>query len=221
MKKLLLAGLLLLGFESAQAQFSAGLKAGLNYANITGNMGTDQDFDRDRKLGFNAGVVANIQAIRGLALQPELLFSTKGYEVDQTSTNGDFSTTTQVNSRMKYLDLPVMIQLQQGQFYLEAGPQASFLLKQQTTTRLETTDNRLLGDPDPVITTTDNRDRKAYKTPDMGYAAGLGFRSSNNMVSFGLRYSHSLGSIFKDSKTDARTSLLQVSITSNLPFFGE
>jgi Outer membrane protein beta-barrel domain len=221
MKKLLLAGLLLLGFESAHAQFSAGLKAGLNYANISGNMGTNQNFDRDRKLGFNAGVVANIKAIRSLAIQPELLFSTKGYEVDQTTTNGDLTTKTEVNSRMKYLDLPVMIQLQQGQFYLEAGPQASFLLKQETRTHQVTTESGLLSDEVVQDQTTTSTDKGAYKTPDMGYAAGLGFRSSNNMVSFGLRYSHSLGTIFKDNNTDARTSLLQVSITSNLPFFGE
>lgn len=221
MKKLFLAGLLLLGFESAQAQFTAGLKAGLNYANITGNMGDGQNFDRDRKLGFHAGVVANIKAIGSLALQPELLFSTKGYEVDQTTTHGDFTTKTEVNSRMKYLDLPVMIQLQTGQFYLEAGPQASFLVKQNTRTRQVTTERELLSEEIVEDKTTYYTDRKAFKTPDMGYAAGLGFRSSDNRMSFGLRYSHSLGSIFKDNKTDARTSLLQIAITSNLPFFGE
>lgn len=221
MKKLLLAGVLLLGVESAQAQFSAGLKAGLNYANIMGNPGAAQNFDRDRKLGFNAGVVANIKAVRSLAIQPELLFSTKGYEVDQTSTSGDFTTKTEVNSRMKYLDLPVMIQVQQGQFYLEAGPQASFLLKEQTRTHQVVTEKDLLSEQVVKDEKTSTSSTDSYKVPDMGYAAGLGFRSSNNMVSFGLRYSHSMGSIFKDSKTDARTSLLQVSITSNLPFFGE
>jgi hypothetical protein len=221
MKKLFLAALLLLGVESAQAQFTAGLKAGLNYANITGDMGTDQNFDRDRKLGFNAGVVAHIKAIRGLALQPELLFSTKGYEVDQTTTNGDYTTKTEVNSRMKYLDLPFMIQLQTGQFYLEAGPQASFLLKQQTRTHQVTTESGLVSEEVVQDQKTSTSGRDAYKKPDMGYAAGLGFRSANNMVSFGLRYSHSLGSIFKDSNTDARTSLLQLSVTSNLPFFGK
>jgi Outer membrane protein beta-barrel domain len=204
-----------------------GLKAGLNAANIIGPMNDTDKYDRDRRLGFHAGLVANIEAVKGLSLQPELLYSTKGYEIDQTTTsqgpnNKTRTTVSEGLSRMKYLDLPLLVQLQTGQFYLEAGPQASFLLSQETRFHEVTTQPGLLGQPEPVTeirtttTVTEN-----YKKPDMGYAAGLGFKSADNMFSFGLRYSHSMSSILKDAKTDARTSLLQVSVSSNLPFFGQ
>jgi hypothetical protein len=141
--------------------------------------------------------------------------------VDQTTTENNYTTQIKGNSRIKYLDVPLMIQLQTGQFYLEAGPQASFLLSQRTSFHQTTTRRDLLGQEvdvaDSKVTFSDTGN---FKKTDMGYAAGLGFRSPNNMVSFGLRYSHGLSSIYKDKATDARTSLLQVSITSNLPFFG-
>jgi hypothetical protein len=246
MKKLLLAGLLFMGFESAQGQVAVGLKAGLNSANITGTMDAGpnngggpstgggliwagrsrmfawlNNYDREYKLGFHAGVFANIQVAQGLALQPELLYSTKGFVVDQKTSTNNQTTKTEVNSRMKYLDLPLLVQLQTGAFYLEAGPQASLLLNQHTRGYSVTTQAGPSGKASQISGWSNtHKGREGYKTVDLGYGLGLGINFPNNIFSCGLRYSNSLSTILKDAKTDARTSLLQLALTAKLASFG-
>jgi Outer membrane protein beta-barrel domain len=255
MKKTLLAILLLFCFENARAQVAIGLKAGLNSASIIGqnegpnhggypypggspdtgggiimpggpNMGSRlSNYDREYRLGFHAGVMANIniKAARGLALQPELLYSTKGYVVDHRTTNGNQTTKVEEISRMKYLDLPLMAQFQTGLFYLEAGPQASVLLNQETRGFRVTTETDASAGGPLTHTSTSSftyKGREGYKFLDMGYGLGLGIKFPNNIFSCGLRYSHSLNTIFNDGKTNGRTSLLQLSLSGKLASFG-
>ena len=221
----LVTTLLFLGFFSAQAQFTVGLKAGLNYANITGKLGTTPEYDRDRKLGFNAGFIANFEATNILSVQPEILYSTKGYKVEDSQTKDDLTTDITVNSKFNYIDLPVMVQVHSGQFYVEAGPQVSFLVNQETKTReviTRTRTNLIGGTQEEEVSdkTTTAKQKDLFKSPEMGYGVGLGFKSPSKATSFGIRYSQNLGGMLKDSKNDAKNSLVQLSITSNIPAFG-
>lgn len=246
MKKLFLAALLMMGFEKTQAQISIGLKAGLNSANITGDMdsgsntGTGSNtggglvwadrsrmfswlnpYDREYKLGFHVGVAVHIQVARGLALQPELVYSRKGFIVDHKAATSNETTKAEVTSRLNYLDLPLMLQFQRGLFYLEAGPQASVLLNQKTWGTGKTTRNAPSGETSSVsIWTVSHRNKDGYKSLDLGYGAGLGIKFPNDIFSCGLRYSNSLGTIMKYSSTDARTSLLQLTLAAKLATFG-
>ncbi|MGV3505225.1 MAG: porin family protein [Adhaeribacter sp.] len=239
MKKFFLAALLLMGFESTQAQISIGLKAGLNSANITGNMDSGANtgsgmvsadrsrmfawlnpYDREYKLGFHGGLTAHIRVTRKLALQPELVYSRKGYIVDHQSATSSETTKAEVTSRLNYLDLPLMVQFQTGLFYLEAGPQASVLLKQKTWGTGMTTRNASSGETSQVsIWTVSHRNKEGYKSLDLGYGAGLGIKFPNDTFSCGLRYSNSLGTILKYSETDARNSLLQLTLAAKLTSF--
>lgn len=80
MKKILcvflLAGLGVVYTGTSQAQGTWGVEAGMNFANING-----EDFDTSTRAGFLFGVYYRMLLGDGpLYIQPELLYSQKGYE---------------------------------------------------------------------------------------------------------------------------------------------
>lgn len=72
---------------TANAQVALGVKGGLNFANVDVETG-----DPDGKTGYHFGAFAEI-GLAGIAIQPEVLFSTKGAD--------DFDLT--------YLEIPVLL----------------------------------------------------------------------------------------------------------------
>jgi hypothetical protein len=102
---------------NASDDFFVGVKAGVNFANVYDSKG--EEFNADTKLGFVAGGFMCIPIIRHLSIQPELLFSQKGFHATGRILGGlyDFKRTT------NYIDIPIYLALL-------AGPQYSYLLKQ-------------------------------------------------------------------------------------------
>ena len=125
MKKILLfAAILLSASAVVQAQsIKLGLKAGLNYANQTGAAITvnSKNFQKEAISSYHAGLVAEINLFEGLALQPELLYSTQGAKYKTALED--------ITNKVGYLAIPVMIKIGLSKsISLELGPQASFLL---------------------------------------------------------------------------------------------
>lgn len=85
-----------------------GLKAGLNISDLHG----DDVIDPDVNVGFSGGLFLNYRFNNHWALQPEVLFSTKGADLESglTGENGP------ANYRFGYLDIPVL-----AKFYIPAG----------------------------------------------------------------------------------------------------
>lgn len=111
MKKLILVGALaLFGMTNAQ---TFGVKAGMNISSLSNFENTNS------KIGFNAGVLMNAPIAENFSIQPEVLYNMKGAKAK----NGDGS----IN--LDYISVPVMFQYNATpQFYLEAGPEFSFLM---------------------------------------------------------------------------------------------
>lgn len=135
MKKVIaFAFLLFFGTLTINAQkVRLGVKAGINFSNIDGetNMKT--------KTGLHFGGILEINTSRNFFLQPEFLYSSQGAKA-----NGKGA----VDIDYKYLSVPVV-----GKFYviqdvlsLEAGPQFSFLIKDDITKSNQSTfDFAVLG----------------------------------------------------------------------------
>ena len=103
-----------------------GLKAGANYSNIYDS--EDQKFNADYKFGLAAGVFLAIPFGKYLGIQPEILFSQKGYKSAGTilTIPYEFTHTTD------YIDVPLLLTIKPSAFVtLLAGPQYSFLIKQK------------------------------------------------------------------------------------------
>ena len=112
---------LLLTTASTQAQIVRfGIKAGPNFANFNGG-----DIDYDARTSFHAGLTAEIKPTGGnIAIQPELLYSSQGADVDGFD---DFN--------LDYVSVPVMVKyyILPDLLSLDAGPQFSFLVSDAET----------------------------------------------------------------------------------------
>ncbi|GEO06388.1 hypothetical protein AAE02nite_40520 [Adhaeribacter aerolatus] len=219
MKKLILAAsLLALCWETTQAQnLNLGIKGGFNYTNVNGNTGNYQEFDKAYKPGFQAGIFTNIGISPLLAIQPEISYSTKGFRIDDERTSGNTTTKTEINNRVNYLDVPVLVQVKTGTLYFEAGPQVGFLLNQETEQRRTLTQTGLITEnttKEPVIR---EKSTNHYRSTDLGYAVGIGFQAPESPLSLNFRYANSINPYLKDSSTDARHSVFQVSLSTWLP----
>jgi hypothetical protein len=152
MKKIFLVAVLFLATSaSIQAQLvKFGVKAGVNFANQTGDAFDAPEVDKEGITSFHAGVVAEIKLLDRFAIQPELLYSTQG----ATYKNA----VSEFKNELGYLSIPVMAKFYlTDSFSLEVGPQASFLLSEK-----------------------DNVDFEDAETFEFGVNAGLGFKLTDN-----------------------------------------
>src|SRR3546814_1051760 len=115
MKRVLLAAFALTLGSAAYAQTDFGIKAGLNYTKMS-QVSLDGG-SADFKPGFHAGVFADINLLV-VGIRPEILYSQKGFEVD----NEDGT----LKSTLSYVDVPVMVKLSPAPIVsLYVGPQIS------------------------------------------------------------------------------------------------
>lgn len=104
---------------SSFAQLQYGVKAGLNMANVSGDID-----DTKMKLGFMIGGFANYGINEQLSVQPELMFAQAGCKMEILDEDVKFS--------LNYLVLPVMVKYSFGNINLQAGPQFGFLLSAES-----------------------------------------------------------------------------------------
>lgn len=114
------------GTSDTRGEFHLGLKAGMNYSNVYDTQG--EDFVADAKVGFVAGGFLTIPIGNFVGIQPEVLFSQKGFKGSGTILGSPYQVTRTTN----YLDIPLMLSLKPAKsITLLAGPQFSYLLKQK------------------------------------------------------------------------------------------
>jgi Outer membrane protein beta-barrel domain len=135
MKKLVVLALTVVGFISpAMAQdddrevFGFGAKAGINISNIYDS--EDEDIEADPKVGFVGGGFLSIPIGRYLGVQPEVLFSQKGFSASSTVLGTTFTFKRTTN----HLDIPILLQF-------KPLPYTTFLFGPQYSYVLSRTDN--------------------------------------------------------------------------------
>jgi len=103
-----------------------GAKLGANYSNVYDSEG--ENFVADAKLGFVAGGFVTIPLGNLFAIQPEVLFSQKGFKGSGTLLGSSYSFTRTTN----YLDVPLFLALRPTRcFSILAGPQFSYLMSEK------------------------------------------------------------------------------------------
>ncbi len=106
----------------AKAQF--GFKIGTNYSNVYDTQG--EQFDADPKFGLALGAFAVVPIGKFIGLQPEVLYSQKGFK----ATGILFGTAYDMTRTTSYLDFPLLFSIKpMPNFSLLIGPQYSYLLK--------------------------------------------------------------------------------------------
>lgn len=149
----------------------AGIKGGLNVSNLY----SDEIDDENARYGFNVGVYGQFLSTETFALQPELLFTTKGARAEYNGTFGD--QTAKFN--MNYLELPLLAVFKLGESAeIHAGGYAGYLL----STNVDYKGTFANG--------TDDIDRDEFKHGDAGLVAGFGLNFG--AVQVGARYNYGL-----------------------------
>lgn len=165
---------------STQLRF--GIRGGVNLADLYAKdqpaNNTMYASDSKMRTSFIGGLFANLPIGGDLRLQPEVDFSGQGGKL--TYNNGNTYTYDQV---MHYINVPVMLQLQtKGGFFVETGPQFSFLVGAKVKSDNTGSNGGTLTD------NTDDKD--GFDKFDFAWAAGVGYLSR---VGLGIEARYNLG----------------------------
>ncbi|MFB9863362.1 PorT family protein [Rufibacter immobilis] len=210
MKKIFVLLVAVVASYAAQAQTTFGIKGGLNYSNLSGDLKDESRFNN--KIGFNAGVYFNAPIVGDFfSIQPEILYSNKGYKYDDVEKTNLLGVTERYEgtANFNYIDVPVLARIKAGSLFFEAGPQVSYLLNVNDKTKYYV--NNKLEDRG-----TEEKSKSGYSDFEVGYAAGLGFATQSG-ISLGLRYNGAFTDLSDDSPArgdfkDARHSVFQLSL---------
>ncbi|WP_084625993.1 porin family protein [Flavobacterium soli] len=146
--------------------FKFGVKAGINLSNVY-----DEENDElvaDGKVGFAGGAFIAIPFGKFIGIQPEILYSEKGFKAEGSFLGADYEFTRKTS----HLDIPVHLQIKPTEnLSLLVGPQFSYLLSTET----EFNDNSVGSEED---INDDN-----YKKGVFGVSAGVDFNVDQFVIS--------------------------------------
>ena len=175
----------------AREELKVGIKAGINYSNVYSESG--DDYVADGKVGFAGGVFVSIPLNQLVGIQPELLYSQKGFKTEGTFFDGKVTS--------NHLDLPVHLQIKPTEnISLLVGPQLSYLL----STKYEINGLSLVDEED----LEDENNRATF-----GISAGVDFTVQNFLIS--ARGSWDLSKFNKDNSTsdiNYKNQLFQITL---------
>jgi len=115
--------MLFFGTVLAQDKVSIGVKGGFNIANVYDSK--TENFSANPALGFVAGGFLTIPLSGALSIQPEVVYSQKGYTNKYTNNQSTFREKWTFN----YLDIPLLVVLRMSDAVnIVVGPQVNFLL---------------------------------------------------------------------------------------------
>lgn len=173
-----------------------GVKGGLNMSNLY----TDDADDENILYGFNAGVYATLPVSDFVAIQPELLFTTRGSKLEYNNALAQGN----VKLKLNYIELPLLVRVNiTKNFNIHAGGYASYMVSAKST-----------GDGDFEFEDQYNTDD--FNRFDAGLAGGIGV--DFNPLSVGLRYNYGLTTIEKDGddSSDLKNSNLSLYLSYKL-----
>lgn len=185
----------------AQKTARAGVKAGMNVSNLY--LG-DNVHDENARIGFNGGFYGQILSSEVFAIQPELLYSTKGTRADYQG----FVIDQKVRFNLNYIDVPVLAVFKLGpSAEIHAGAYGSYLLN----ANIEYEGN--------VANGVDELDRDHFKSYDYGLVGGFGLNFGAAQI--GARYNLGLVKLADSNAArnqigDSKNSVGQLYLALNL-----
>jgi hypothetical protein len=180
MKKIFLVGVLaLFGMMNAQQQ-RFGLKAGLNFANVSNTQGSSIT-------SFYGGIFMNVPINAQFHFQNEILYNAKGVKgtVDLTEIGG--TGTAVITMHLNYISIPAMFQYNPApEFYIEAGPEFSLMVGANA---------KMLNMSRDIM--------DVFHRFDFGLGIGAGYYFSSANIGITARYVTGLTDIIKDNPDKA------------------
>lgn len=157
-----------------------GIKGGINLSNLY----VDDVEDENLKLGVMGGIFAKIPVTRGLSIQPELLYSSKGSKLKYNNILG----AGEYRFNLNYVELPVVAVINIAKnFNLHGGGYFGYM----ATANIKDMDDE--GNTNSIT----ELNAEDFNRFDYGLAAGLGVDAQNFTI--GVRYNYGLNKIGDDS----------------------
>lgn len=201
MKKIFLFLVLFASFFSIScAQMSGGPKAGLSVAKITGDGTEDVKF----LFTYHVGGFFNYAFSDMLSVQPELLYSNKGYHYKYSETVLGVVFEDNYNYTFSYIDIPVLLNIHFGTgSYIGAGPQLGIL-----------TNARYKGTSTVGSTTTeyDESGTEGFNTTEVSLSATTGYKGDSG-IGFNLRGNFGMTGIGSDDPDPNKNLWIQASLS--------
>lgn len=111
--------------NNSDSKLQVGLKIGTNLSNIYD--AEDENYTADYKFGLAGGAFASIPIGNFLGIQPEFLFSQKGYKGSGSILGSEYTYSRTSN----FIDVPIFVAVKPiSNLTLLLGPQYSFLIKE-------------------------------------------------------------------------------------------
>lgn len=170
--------------QNTNANPEYGIKGGFNMSNLYSSDANDENI----LYGFNAGLYATLPVSDFIAIQPEILFTTKGAKLEYNNAfaSGDSK------FRLNYIEVPLLVRVNiTRNFNVHAGGYASYLVSSKVTGR---------GD----FNFEQEIDTDDLNKFDAGLSAGVGV--DFDPISIGLRYNYGLTTIGKERTVAGTTT---------------
>lgn len=152
--------------ESSKLQF--GFKIGANMSNVYDTRG--EEFRADAKFGLAAGAFFSIPIGEYIGIQPEVMFSQKGYQ----TTGNIIGVGYEYRLTSNFIDIPLLLAIKPVPFVtLLAGPQFSYLLSEKRQFNNSITD--------PVVQERDFENDNVRKNT-LGFVFGLDFNIDRAVI---------------------------------------
>jgi hypothetical protein len=166
-----------------------GIKAGVNLANLY----VDDVQDENMKVGLNVGLHAKVPLFRGVSLQPELLYTSKGTKVTYNNLlmgNGEY------RFNLNYVELPVLAVVNIARnINVHAGGYGAYLASANVKDM----------DDDGNVYDISNLNEDNFNRFDYGLVGGLGVDVENFTI--GARYNYGLKEVGKSGSGGASNYL--------------
>jgi hypothetical protein len=191
-----------------------GVKGGMNISSLTD--GSDDayfNYERKAKIGFNAGVFANIPISDKFSIQPEILYNGLGSKIESTiffdipEARMDGKETLSLS----YLSVPIMFQYNIiPDLYVEAGPEFGFLLGGRSKYELTQTSN--LDGSSSTQSYSDKIAMRMFNKFNFGIGLGAGYYFTQNLA-VTARFTAGITDVYKLNTGDAvRNNAFQVGL---------
>lgn len=168
--------------ENTNGKSHTGIKGGYNLSSVSYN----GEGETDQRNGFHVGIYGESFLSDVLSLQPELLFSQQGYEINSSS--GKFT------QKLNYINLPLMVKLYPVQnFFLEVGPQIGVAITHKEVY-------------DGLFNSSQEFNPDSF---DWGMNFGAGIKT-NSGISLGVRYHLGIGDLYDEQKAQNRVWMFSV-----------
>ncbi|MFC7345152.1 porin family protein [Chryseobacterium zhengzhouense] len=185
--------------SSSASPVKFGIKAGMNVSSLSNDETLE---DQGSKIGFNAGVFANIPVAESFSIQPEVLYSQYGDKYDYVVAGNRYS----YANHLDYITVPVMFQYNFiPNLYVEAGPEFGFMVSAKNKAKNETNND--------VLAESGNY-KDNFNTFNVGIGLGAGYYFTDN-IGLTARYVAGVTDIAKNRQgnSDAiRNNVFQVGL---------